>query len=318
MRSRIQSARHALVFTCVSAIATTGASQQLGVGDPPVQWPGNGHWYSVVPGDWNEAQAAAKSICASADLVSINSQAEQDWIVSTFGPFGTTPGSFDPTRRWIGLTDEGQEGSWMWVSSDPYSYSTWWPGEPNGGTLSNHVYLGRYSNGQWNDGPLVNAAFGIAEWSASDCSLLGTATCLCSNDSSPCGNLFPVAGCMNSTQLGATLTPLGSGSVATDDLSLNATQLPSGVMGIFFGSSTTVTPLSFGDGLRCVGGGIVRFSAPMGSSPAGDLSAGPGLASNFGLQPFSIWNFQCWYRDPSGPCGSGFNTSNGYQVTFMP
>ena len=29
-------------------------------------------------------------------------------------------------------------------------------------------------------------------------------------------------------------------------------------------------------------------------------------------------HFQGWYRDPAGPCGSGFNLTNGYSVVFVP
>ena len=30
------------------------------------------------------------------------------------------------------------------------------------------------------------------------------------------------------------------------------------------------------------------------------------------------WNFQFWYRDPTGPCGFAFNLSNAVSVTIAP
>ena len=42
------------------------------------------------------------------------------------------------------------------------------------------------------------------------------------------------------------------------------------------------------------------------------------LATAGHIDPGETWYFQTWYRDPTGPCGSGFNVSNGLQVDFTP
>ena len=34
------------------------------------------------------------------------------------------------------------------------------------------------------------------------------------------------------------------------------------------------------------------------------------------IVPGATWNFQGWYRDPAGPCGTGFNLTNGTSITF--
>ena len=54
---------------------------------------------------------------------------------------------------WIGLTDEGHEGSWIWVSTGEEAvYTNWMPGQPNnyaGAANWARIYQG--ANGQWND-----------------------------------------------------------------------------------------------------------------------------------------------------------------------
>jgi hypothetical protein len=57
---------------------------------------------------------------------------------------------------------------------------------------------------------------------------------------------------------------------------------------------------------------------------AGHALLGPGIAghaadhfpSTGAIDPGDTWRFQAWYRDPAGPCGTGFNLSNGLEVTF--
>ena len=36
------------------------------------------------------------------------------------------------------------------------------------------------------------------------------------------------------------------------------------------------------------------------------------------LAPGTRWHAQAWYRDPHGPCGGGFNATNGVSITFVP
>ncbi len=151
-----------------------------------------------------------------------------------------------------------------------------------------------------------------------DCEIIGGPGCFCFAPFAPCGNPYPTGGCKNSTGLGALLTASGTGSVSLDNLVLTGSQMPPAKPGIFFGGPLMVGPLPFGDGLRCAGGGIVRFTTPTLTSATGTLTAGPGLAFAFGILPSTTMNFQCWFRDPAGPCSTGFNTSNSYTVIFTP
>ncbi len=158
-----------------------------------------------------------------------------------------------------------------------------------------------------------------------ECEPEGIRYCFC--PSGPCGNNDATAGCANSTGSGASLDAIGSSSVTIDDLMLFATSLPATQFGIFYMGGGSVQ-LPFGDGDRCVSaGGVGVFRFPVQSSGAGgNMSRGPGLraysCSTFSgsgcIAAGSTWNFQNWYRDPMGPCGTAFNLSNGIAVTFTP
>ena len=152
------------------------------------------------------------------------------------------------------------------------------------------------------------------------------AYCYC-DAGSPCGNTNPDGGCSNSTGVGSALTACFSSSVAADDLVLTATGLPTNNFGIVFMGATQAL-LPFGNGILCVDvGGLGVFRFPVHNTGAvGSVVEGPGLVAysqaNFGvfgtITPGQTWNFQGWYRDPGGPCGSTFNLSNGLAVTFGP
>ena len=114
----------------------------------------NGSQYTLTSyGTWQEAQAQAQSL--GGNLVTINNQAEQDWLVSTFGVNQTL---------WIGLTDEVTEGQFKWVSGEISTYTNWLPGEPNNGWGGeDHVEMNFGSPGKWNDSSSNQFRRGIVE-----------------------------------------------------------------------------------------------------------------------------------------------------------
>jgi hypothetical protein len=158
-------------------------------------------------------------------------------------------------------------------------------------------------------------------------SLVAAGYCYC-GAGAPCGNPFPFGGCLNVTGAGAVLAATGSSSVVLDDLVLSTTGVPAGQFGIYYmGPAQTLLP--FGNGLRCVTGaggvGVYRYP-PQNSGPGGVLTLGPGVvAFTAGTFPpagtiaaGSLWNLQCWFRDPGGACGASFNFSNAQAVWFVP
>jgi hypothetical protein len=75
-------------------------------------------------------------------LASITSAAEQNWL---FSNGGWQAGDH------LGASDQNSEGTWVWDSGEPFSYTNWSPGEPNNGNGSNQDYMQIYNNGLWDD-----------------------------------------------------------------------------------------------------------------------------------------------------------------------
>jgi hypothetical protein len=126
----------------------TPASATILVLDTAVN-PANGHTYMLLDtSNWADAEAAAVSM--GGHLVTINDQAEEDWIWSKWGP---------ARALMIGLTDAGHEGTFVWTSGESFTYSNWAPGEPNNGVgygvgPENYAYIfpnGTAYPGYWND-----------------------------------------------------------------------------------------------------------------------------------------------------------------------
>ncbi|MFT7676493.1 MAG: hypothetical protein ACI8QC_000464 [Planctomycetota bacterium] len=149
--------------------------------------------------------------------------------------------------------------------------------------------------------------------------------CYC--DAGPCGNDESFSGCTTSAGAGAVLAGCGSASLAADDLVLTASGVPANQFGLMFmGGAEHQSPL--GDGQLCVNAGsqgLYRFNVDH-SGPSGELVWGPGLSAYAAsslpagamLSAGATWNFQVWFRDPAGPCGSGNGTTNAVAVTFAP
>jgi plastocyanin len=148
----------------------------------------------------------------------------------------------------------------------------------------------------------------------------GTSFCDCPMAAAPCNNPGdPGKGCANSVGMGGELSATGSASALADDLAFNATGLRPGQPALLFSGLNQVNGgngLTFGDGLRCAGASVVRLGISVPDS-SGNSSWGPALGTAGGWNAGDTRRFQAWYRDPlTGPCATGFNLSNGYEVTF--
>lgn len=116
---------------------------------------GNGHLYAVTesPSSWFDAEAIA--VAEGGHLVTINNQAEQDWLNMTF-PSG------EPFHPWIGLWQDPNNpgysepgGGWVWVDGDPATYRNWASGEPNQslGAPEDYAQMHAFGPGLWQDVP---------------------------------------------------------------------------------------------------------------------------------------------------------------------
>lgn len=123
----------------------------------------------------------------------------------------------------------------------------------------------------------------------------------------PCSGQPGPGGCANSASTsGARLVPSSSSSLGNDTFTLTASNMtPSASVLFFQGTTHSIAGVSFGDGLRCVSGTIVRL---------GTKTAVNGMAQYpaAGDAPISIRGqipgagaqraYQAWYRDPADFC----------------
>ncbi|MCP3918192.1 MAG: formylglycine-generating enzyme family protein [bacterium] len=133
----------------------------------------------------------------------------------------------------------------------------------------------------------------------------------------PCANDDAGAGCANSTGGGAALTARGTASASGDDLVVSLASAPPGQFSILFAGTTQLMSVPFSDGQRCVGGSIDRLGLRT-IDGAGTATWGPGQSQAQGWSAGDVLHFQAWYRDPTGPCGSGANASHALTVLFVP
>lgn len=145
----------------------------------------------------------------------------------------------------------------------------------------------------------------------------------------PCGNAgAPGRGCANSVDpQGAWLRATGVASVAADSATLVASSMPLLASCLYFQGSATASA-AFGDGIRCVGGSIVRLGTKANVGGAsqfpgpGDPSISARSAAYTPPQPLfagATRHYQAWYRNSTGFCTPAtFNLSNGVTIVWSP
>lgn len=117
----------------------------------------------------------------------------------------------------------------------------------------------------------------------------------------------------NSTGCAATISAVGSASLAANDLVLGSSCMPDGVYIFFHASNQLQVP--FGNGILCASGNVFRI-LPAAIASGGMVQRTLDLPS-VGITSPGLRNFQCWFRDvPAG--GAAFNTSDALAITFVP
>ncbi|MBQ6440674.1 MAG: InlB B-repeat-containing protein [Mogibacterium sp.] len=125
----------------------------------------NNHWYKCYESamSWSDANSYCNEI--GGHLVTITDKAEQDFVESLIS---------DPSFEsyWMGATVSG--GKWSWITGEEFSYSNWYPNEPNGDSDGMYLQMfstNRYVPGTWDDtwnsgdrgGGITTEGF-ICEW----------------------------------------------------------------------------------------------------------------------------------------------------------
>jgi len=123
----------------------------------------------------------------------------------------------------------------------------------------------------------------------------------------------------NSVGSGAEIGFAGTTSLAANDLVLTVQGGPPDQFALFYYGPNQIS-IPFGEGVRCVGGGIFRLNVVQfdmfgNGTYALDVTNPPQPSGQ--ILEGSTWNFQCWYRDPSGG-PSGFNFSDALEAVFCP
>lgn len=118
----------------------------------------NGSRYHLLDTDgtkwWYESELEAQSL--GGRLVTINSAAENQWVLNTFFPvaqdYAYWYGLPDQNQisLWLGLNDVSSEGSFKWSSGQAVNYTNWQPGEP-AGSAPDEDFVGMLGNGKWHD-----------------------------------------------------------------------------------------------------------------------------------------------------------------------
>lgn len=116
----MRSAFSSLLVVSLTSILVPNA-EAWEVLEGPIFNPATQHAYYLLTSDtWAAYQEAAQIL--GGNLATINDEAEDQWVFSTFSPFG---------HYWIGLNDVEEEGMFVWASGEPVTYTNWGVDEPN-------------------------------------------------------------------------------------------------------------------------------------------------------------------------------------------
>lgn len=92
---------------------------------------------------WDDAQLACE--LDGGHLATYTSAPEEAAVISSLMP---------ADRTWIGMTDRAAEGTWVWITGEPFGpYMNWRGVEPNnaGGTEHCGAHSAPATSWQWND-----------------------------------------------------------------------------------------------------------------------------------------------------------------------
>jgi hypothetical protein len=140
----------------------------------------------------------------------------------------------------------------------------------------------------------------------------------------PCGNSGAIGnGCASSVNAaGGNLAGTGNASITNDTLSLNGSGMSNASALYFQGTTQIAGGLggTFGDGLRCAGGAVIRLGTKTNVNGASSYPGGSTPISIRGNNAAGVTrHYQCWYRNAAAFCQpETYNLTNGGSVTWTP
>ncbi|XP_075962148.1 ladderlectin-like [Anarhichas minor] len=107
----------------------------------------NNRCYKYVATDMTWADAEIHCVSQGANLVSIHSLEEQNFVKFLIKNFDLAE-----ARTWIGLSDTQKEGAWMWSDGSAVSFVYWSNGQPDNYKGNEDCVATNYPKGlKWND-----------------------------------------------------------------------------------------------------------------------------------------------------------------------
>ncbi|KAM9737420.1 lactose-binding lectin l-2-like [Menidia menidia] len=143
-----------LAAAALSAVSSSDEQElQLQRGGCPMFWYSfNGRCYKYVASHLTWGKAELYCLSEGANLVSIHSQEESNFVKSLIK-------NFDPNEgyTWIGLSDLHYDGKWMWSDGSKAGYFIWSTGEPTNWQGMEHCVHTNYGpDRNWNDNRCYN------------------------------------------------------------------------------------------------------------------------------------------------------------------
>ena len=153
-----------LVAAEAEAEAVAGDATAAAGADAPSAIPATassfgGHHYLVFDEvedlSWQSAKLACEAL--GGHLAVITSKEEAEFINQLAN------GAY----LFLGATDQEEEGTWVWIDGSEWSYTNWYPDQPN--DYDDEDYLATYDEGEWVDVDASGDAFWmptgyICEW----------------------------------------------------------------------------------------------------------------------------------------------------------